>query len=203
VKSLQATKKSEAEIANTRASTTDPDARVMRMGDGGYRPAYNLQLAADTASGVVVGVGVTNSGSDARLIGPMLDDVERRTGNLPKEWLVDGGYVDLQDIQGAGEKGVGVLAPITQSKSSDVDPHAPKKGDPEHVAAWRRRMGTDRAEAIYRERAATAERVNADLRAHRGLKQLPVRGIGKIPSIGLWVALTYNVLAWIGPPPLA
>jgi len=77
-------------------------------------------------------------------------------------------------------------------------PHQPTQNDDEHVASWRKRTGTGQAKEIYRDRAATSERTNADLRQHRGLRQLPVRGIEKTLMVGLWMATTYNALLWIG-----
>jgi transposase len=187
-----------------RASTTDPDARVMRMADGGFRPGFNVQLATDTDARVIVGVKVTNSGSDLAQMTPMLEDIEQRTGRKPKELLVDGGFVNLEQIEQAGADGVKVFAPPQQPRNEDVDPTKPKEADGPHVAAWRKRMGTERATEIYRERGSVAECVNADLREHRGLRQLPVRGIDKALSISLWMALAFNVLQWIKlAPPLA
>lgn len=185
-----------------RASTTDPDARVMRMADGGFRPGYNVQLATDTDARVIVGVTVTNSGSDLSQMTPMLEDIEQRTGRKPKELLVDGGYVNLEQIEQAGADGVKVFAPPQQPRNKAIDPTKPKDDDGPHVAAWRKRMGTERAADIYRERGSVAECVNADLREHRGLRQLPVRGIDKALSISLWMALAFNVLQWIklAPP---
>src|SRR5262249_48311408 len=52
--------------------STDPEARVMKMADGGFRPAVNVQLAVDTESRVIVGVDVVNAGSDLRQLEPML-----------------------------------------------------------------------------------------------------------------------------------
>lgn len=100
---LQAGKATQAEADAVRVSTTDPEARVMRMPDGGYRPAFNVQLAVDTGSRAIVGVAVTNNGTDMGQITPMVADVERRTGRKAKEWLADGGYTSLADIQAAGE----------------------------------------------------------------------------------------------------
>lgn len=145
-----------------------------------------------------MGVGVTNSGSDYGNIAPMVAEVERRTGKRAKEWLVDGGYASLGDIQNVGEQGVKVLAPVPQPRSAGIDPHLPKKNDPEHVAAWRKRMATDAAKETYKLRASTSECTNADLRTHRGLQQLPVRGIEKTMMVGLWMAITYNALLWVG-----
>ena len=201
LKALEARQKERArkdEAKPPRASTTDPECRVMRMADNGYRPAFNVQLAVDADTRAIVGVGVTNSGSDAEQMTPMIDEVERRTGKTPKEWLADGGYTDLSDIQSAGEKGVKVFMPVPEPRSPEIDPHQPKQSDAEHVAEWRKRMGTGQAKEIYRDRAATSERTNADLRQHRGLRQLPVRGIEKTLMVGLWMAITYNALLWIG-----
>ncbi len=87
-----------------KASTTDPDARFMRMPDGGNRPAYNVQLAVDTDSRAVVGVDVTNAGSDAGLAEPMRDQVEEQTGGTVEEQLLDGGYVRLEDLDRAAAR---------------------------------------------------------------------------------------------------
>jgi transposase len=202
LKEVQAEAKTEKQAKKARISPTDPEARRMRMSDNGFRPAYNVQFAVDTDSRVIVGVGVTNSGSDANQINPMLREVERRVGRVPKQWLVDGGYVNLEEIEAAGRAGVEVLAPLpTRKNTANVDPHQPKKGDREHVIAWRKRMGTEEAKETYKLRGSTVECVNADLRAHRGLQKIPIRGIEKALTFSIWTALTYNVLAWIAASP--
>lgn len=177
-----------------RVSTTDPQARVMKMGDGGFRPAYNLQISTDVDGRFIVGVEVSTVGSDARLATPALDEIERRTGVLPDEFLVDGGFVSIQAIDDAERRGVTVYAPPPKPRKTTIDPYARKKGDTERTAAWRARMATDEAKEIYKERAATAETTNADLRCRRGLDRLLVRGADKVTSVLLWGALAYNLL---------
>jgi len=194
---VRAAKETDKAREQARVSTTDPEARVMKMGDGGFRPAYNVQLATDTESRVIVGVDVTNSGSDAGQMPPMLDDIEERTGRKPDEHLVDGGFTKLEAIDQAGADGVTVYAPVPTPRKEGIDPHQPKAGDSETVAAWRQRMGTDEAKDIYKQRAATAETVNADLRTWRGLDRFRVRGRGKVLSVVLWSAITYNLMRWI------
>jgi transposase len=179
-----------------RVSTTDPEARVMKMGDGGWRPAYNAQLATDTDSRLIVGLRVINTGSDQGELEPMLDDVLQRTGRLPKEDLVDGGFVKKEALEHAAARGVRVYAPVPTPRVSGIDPHAPKKGDSPAVASWRRRMKTAHAKEVYKLRAATAETVNADLRCWRGLDRINVRGLAKATCVVTWAALTYNVLHW-------
>jgi len=177
-----------------RVSTTDPEARVMKMGDGGYRPAYNLQLSTDVDSRFIVGVGVSTKGSDAQLMTPALDDIERRTGDLPDELLVDGGFVSIEAIDAAERRGVTVYAPPPKPRNPTIDPHARKPRDTDRTAEWRARMATDDAKEIYKERAATAETTNADLRCKLGVDRLLVRGLGKVTSILLWAALAKNLL---------
>jgi len=192
-------KRSGAKDATVRVSTTDPDARVMKMGDGGYRPAFNVQFAttADQAR-VIVGVEVTNRGSDMGETTPMIEQIEQRTGVRPGEMLVDGGYAQHEAIDHATEQQVTVYAPVPKPREGDTrDPHAARKDDSEAVAAWRKRMATDEAKAIYKQRAATAETVNADAKAHRGLDSLAVRGLDKVTGSASLFALTYNVLRLI------
>ena len=183
-----------------RCSTTDADATVMKMGDGGFRPAYNVQFATDTGSQVITGVAVITSGSDAGQMVPMVEQVEERTGTVPPEWLVDGGFAQHEQIEtvSAPETGCTVYAPVPRPKDPNVDRYAAKPGDSAAVAAWRERMGTDRAKMIYKERAATAECVNAQAR-NRGLIRLLVRGLEKVKAIALWYALAHNLMCIMRP----
>ena len=191
--------------AKTRTSTTDPEARVMKMADGGFRPAYNVQLAVDTESRFIVGVDVTNKGSDYGELRPMYEQIQKRTGRRPREYLVDGGFADHKDITHLTSEGVTVYAPVpiprrkkgeTEEERAEraVQRFLPSPRDPEAVAAWRIRMGTEAAKETYKERAATVETVNGDLRRHRGLTHIPVRGQAKARCVALLGALTYNLL---------
>jgi transposase len=187
---IEAVKRRNRSPGTPKASTTDPDARVMKLSDGGYRPAYNVQFATDVEGQVIVGVDVTNVGSDQHALLPMLDQVQRRTGRTPTEVLVDGGYVNTASLVTAAARAVTVYAPVPKGS------HAPGSGpDPDPaIVAWRTRMATDDAKALYKTRAATAERINADTRTHRGLTHIPVRGLLKIQTWVLWIALAHNVL---------
>lgn len=176
-----------------RVSTTDPEARVMKMADGGFRPAYNAQLATDTGSQVIVGVEVTNAGSDQGQLGAMREQLRERYGREPEAMLVDGGFAKLEEVEAASEAGCVVYAPLMQPRDASRDPYRALPGDGPGVAAWRQRMGTEEAKAIYKERAATAECVNA-LSRNRGLHQLPVRGRLKAKVILLWQALVQNLM---------
>jgi transposase len=178
-----------------RVSTTDPEARVMKMADGGFRPAYNVQLETDTRTQLIAGVDVTNSGGDQGKLAPMIEQHVERYGQAPDEALVDGGFAKKDDITAVSPPHgtTTVYAPVQKSKKEDVDPHAPRAGDSEAVKEWRTRMATEEAKEIYKERAATAECVNA-LARNRGLTQVRVRGRPKILAVVLWYVLAHNLI---------
>jgi transposase len=188
-------KKPAGEKDKARCSTTDPEATVMKMANGGFNPAYNVQFATDTKSQVIVGVEVLTTGSDQGQMGPMVEQIVERYDKAPGAMLVDGGFAKHEDIEAVSQPEVSctVYAPVPKPKNPQVDRHAPHAQDSEKVAEWRRRMGTEEAKTIYKERAATAECVNA-LARRRGLTQLLVRGVEKVRAIALWHALAHNVL---------
>ena len=185
-----------AEQAEARVSTTDPQARVMKMADGGYRPADNFEFATDTAHRVIVGVDVTNAGSDKAEMAPMLDQVQARMDRLPADWLMDGGFVTLAAVDTGADQGVRIVAPVPQPKDPTRDPSQPLATDSPAVAAWRARMATAEAKATYKLRAATSECVNAQARSRHGLRQLRVRGLLKALAVALWIAITHDLLIW-------
>lgn len=183
-----------------RVSTTDPDARVMKMGDGGFRPAYNVEFATDVDGRAIVGVSLTNVGSDAGQLVPMLDQVEARTGQRPDAYLADSGFAQGEALDEAATRGVTVYAPPQKSKNGRA-PGDPCRGDSSAEAQWRVRMATAEAKTIYKDRAATAEWSNAQTRCHRALDHFVVRGLAKATCWAVWVALAHNMLQTMGIVP--
>jgi hypothetical protein len=176
-----------------RASTTDAESRVMKMPDGGFRPAFNVQLATATDSQVITGVETTNAGGDLGQMPPMIDQHQQRYGEKPKEALIDGGFAKLDDIDQVEQGGTTVYAPVRPPRGSTRDAFTPRADDTPAVAQWRQRMATDEAKTIYRQRAATAECVNA-LARNRGLQRFVVRGLRKVKAVVLWFALAHNLM---------
>ena len=189
-------KKDKAKLKEPRVSTTDAAARVMKMPDGGYRPALNVQIATDTQSRAIVGVDVIGDGVDSNQLVPMRQQVEKRSGQEVSEHLADGGYLTFDDVDVAAEQNVTLYVPPSPPRQPEKygNQFQPRACDSEAVNAWRVRMGSQGAKEIYKQRAATSETVNADLKTHRGLVQLTVRGIAKAKCIALWCALAYNLL---------
>lgn len=183
-----------------RASTTDPQARVMKMGDKGFRPAYNAQLATDTHSRVIVGVAITEQGTDYAQCAPMIEQVERRAGRKPQQMVVDGGFASKEVVEAAANREVQLYAPLPERKGK-ADPHEIKPSDSAAVREWKERMAGEEAKKIGVERGATAELVNGDLKTWRTLGRFTVRGKSKVLSVLLWNALAYNLLRWLALAP--
>lgn len=182
-------------MTEARVSTTDPEARVMKMPDGGWRPAYNVQLATDVQSGVIVGATVVNQGNDSGQAPSMEEQVAQRSGVHPEAYLVDGGYAQREDIATLEGRQVTVYAPVRppRTATSGRERSSPRNDDNPAVVAWRQRMETEEAKSLYKMRAATAEWANAQVRSH-GLLSFTVRGLNKVLSVVLLVVVTHNIL---------
>ncbi len=182
-------------VTAPRTSTTDPEARVMKMPDGGFRPAYNVQLATDGASGVILGVKVINT-ADSGQAAPMEDQVLQRTGEHPKDYLMDGGFATREDITTLERRGVTVYAPVRLPRNKpEEERYQPRYEDSPEVVRWRQRMANEEAKAVYRQRSSTAEWANAQVRQH-GVSQFTVRGLAKVTTVMLLVAVAHNLLRW-------
>jgi transposase len=175
-----------------RVSTTDHEARVMKMADGGFRPGFNAQLAVDTGTMIITGVGLINSGSDMSQMLPMHEQHQDRYARVPDEWLTDGGFAKHGHIEQLEAQATKVFAPVVAPKDKQRDRYVPLPGDSPALSQWRERMGTDDAKLIYKERAASIECTNAHLR-NRGLQRFNVRGLIKARAVLLWHALAHNL----------
>ena len=179
-----------------RCSTTDPQARKMKMANGGFSPAYNVQFATDAKSRIIVSVDVSNNGSDGGQMAPRHEDIQDRYGSYPKNYLVDGGFSTKNDITLLEQRGTEVHAPILQEefmRTRGNDPHARQPGDSDEMFTFRQRMATDEAKTRYKQRPSVAEFPNAECR-NRGLQQFRVRGLAKVKTIALWHAITFNLM---------
>ena len=176
-----------------RVSTTDPQARVMKMADGGFRPAFNAQLVVDADTQLIAAVDLVNIGSDISQMAPMHEALRTRYTQTPAQWLADGGYANLAAIDQLAQAGTQPCVPVPKSRNPAIDPHQPPPSDPPAVAAWRQRMAGEAARALYKRRAASVECANAQFR-RRGFVQLTVRGLAKARTIVLWHALAHNLM---------
>lgn len=187
-------KSEEQQRSAPRASTTDPDARRMKMGDGGFRPAYNVQFGSDADALVIVDVNVETVGSDAGLLEPMHTRVCDQYDTTPEQWLADGGFSKKDGVTSVERAGTKFFGPVTSEKQilgKGGDPYERQASDTDEYAAFRGRMKSEAARETYRRRGAAAEFPNAFCRNH-GLSQFRVRGRLNVLAQSLWHALAYN-----------
>lgn len=189
-------KKAEARKNEVRASTTDAEARLMRFSDGAVRAGYNVQLAVEPGSAIIVAVETTDRRNDTGMAGPMLDEVERRLGVRPQRVLADTTYATREEIIALTEKSIAVYTPVPPDKT-DVSPESARKRawrrQREHAAikAWRARMADQASAAIYRARSRI-ETVNGILKG-RGLAIMHIRSMAKVRCVVLLHALAHNL----------
>lgn len=173
-----------------RASTSDPEARIMKMGDGSFKPAYNVQIKTAAEGAHIIGVSVSDRGSDRGLLGRAVDEVAQRYRLKPEQMLADGGYDSRDDIERLHEQNITLFCPLPDNTKGD--PSMPRPGDGPGTLAWRQRMATEQGQAVYQRRFAT-ERPHAHMRNH-GLRQLLVRGADKVKAVMLLHATAFNFL---------
>lgn len=184
-------KRKKGDGIHARASITDPEARRMKMADGGYRPAMNVQYATLLGSLLVAGLMVINAGTDAGQTKPMIDSLEASYGKLPDEYFADGSYATIADIESNERRSITTYAPVKTDKRIP-DPYAPRPTDSEEIKAWRIRMATPEAQKKYKQRCL-CEWTNARGRSF-GMDRLLVRGLEKTRSVALWHALAQNLM---------
>ncbi len=188
-------------VTAPRVSTTDPQARVMKMPDGGFRPAYNVELATveaeGKAHGIIVGVAVTTEGNDLAQAVPMEEQLVERTGDHPQDYLMDGGFASREAITTLEQRGITVYAPVKLPRNKpEEERYLPREGDTPEVVTWRGRMATPEAKAVYKARGSLSEWANAQIR-RLGLIQFTVRGIAKVTTVATLIAVTHNLLRWL------
>jgi hypothetical protein len=106
VERLQREKKDDRDSFVARASGTDPEAHVMRNGEGGTVPSYNVQLLTDAAHGLIVNVEATTDAVDHRQLVPALERCAQTLGRHPQQVVADGDYTNHASVQAAANCGV-------------------------------------------------------------------------------------------------
>ena len=184
-------------LDRAKASLVDPEARKMKMGDGGFRIAYNLQFATGVKSRAIYGVSVVNS-YDQGTMTPMISQVMHRLSYLnfkaPEHWLADAAYSYKNELNAAYALYPDLKIVAAPSQELEVAKKI-KRTDSEAVKRWRRSIGTEKFKEIYAQRCSTAEFSNMQTKAKR-LGELLIRGIPKVTSMCLLHAIAFNMMRY-------
>lgn len=252
-----------------RASSSDPEARIMKQADGGFQPSYNAQIATDAAHGIIVAAVATQAGNDFEQLLPTLERVQQNLADGPAQVVADGGYVSAENITAMAERQMEFIGPAEdhaakgagsyrkrgvagefragmfvfdaasnsfrcpagkvlayegqQARGGEVSyKYRAKRSDCQAcrfkahccggnrvegrsvqrtevspvVAEFRRKMQTEEARAIYRQRSQVAETPHLWIKAKFGLQQFLLRGLQKVGIELLWAAMACNVRQW-------
>jgi transposase len=211
LKKVQAAPEGRAEKSERRASETDPEARNMKQGDGGYALSHNVQISTDTAHSIIVGASVTQQASDQQQLVPAVEEVEKQNGRAPGQMIVDDGYTTRENVLAAEERGVDLIGGTMEKDAGAVRQGLKKRGldpafypqnfryDPEtnsytcpqgqrlpHRATRRRRAGVEHQ--VYQARAADCR--NCALRAacKPGRQGRMIVRSENVPTVAAYVA---------------
>jgi len=187
------------DIKDVRVSTTDPDARKMKMGDGGYRLAYNVQFATGLDSRVIFGVDVVTTldeGTSPRMMAKVHSRLAKLNMSPPKNWVGDSAYSGKEDVEMNAEMFPNCRYYGPAKVNKGVDPKKHHRGDSEAVTKWRDMIGSEEIEAVYKHRCSTAEFSNAQVK-NQGLREFPVRGLIKVKGIALLHAIVQNICRYL------
>lgn len=177
-----------------KASTTDPEARIMKVTNGGFEPSYNVQLAVVGSPmggpATIVGVQVTNVGTDKNSILPMSAQVDERTGLKLDAILVDADHLTHGEVRAAQQRDprLLVIAPVPERWELSEAPQEPA------IAAWIAEAATEPMRSAYRARKSLVERANAVLKERLKLRRVPVRGLNKVLSVFLLASAVANLV---------
>lgn len=188
------TKVTEEDLNKVRASTTDPSVRKMKMGDGGYRLAYNVQFATGIDSRVIFGVDICTTldpGTSPKMMVRVNNMLQKLGLSGTKQWVGDAAYSAKDDVIAAALVFPNCLYYAPPKVKKGIDPKIPLKSDSEAVLEWRKLIGTEKAEALYKERCSTAEFSNAQIK--KCLKSMLVRGLEKVRGMTLLHVIAHNI----------
>jgi transposase len=113
---MEASRSEASEKKETRASSTDPEARVMLGAKGAYGPSYNVQISTDAKAKIIVGVGVTQAATDAAELKPAVERIEANMGEKPKQMVVDAGLTNQATLEAMTEKQVDLIGALPERR---------------------------------------------------------------------------------------
>lgn len=185
----------ETDLKEVRASTTDPEVRKMRMGDSGYRLAYNVQFATGLNSRVIYGVDVVNTldpGTAPRLMAQVEERLRSINLGKIKNWIADAAYSAKRDIITVAGLFPDCFYYAPPKPQKGIDPKKHLARDCQYLKKWRDSIGTDQTKEIYKKRCSTAEFSNMHVK-NAALKAFSVRGFVKVKGMALLHAIAMNI----------
>ena len=182
-------------------SFTDPESRLMKGSDG-WLQGYNAQAAVESTLQLIVGQSVTQAGNDKEQIAPMVEVIERQSGQRPAAILADNGYCserNLAYLETAVQSGPPIAAYIATGKvkHDEYRRPCPRGALPENatrVERMQRKLQTKAGRAVYAARKTMVEPVFGQIKEARGFRHFLLRGLTKVRGEWALVCLTHKIL---------
>lgn len=175
----------------TAGNATDPDSRLMKSNASrSFVQAYNAQAAVDGDQQIIVAAEVVQDRCDRHQLVPMIEQVQRNTGQVPEKVTADTDYYrprPVQQVQGLG---------VDLYLKPDRPPHAARGAParPTVAEGLRQKLRTPEGGAIYRKRRETVEPVFGQIKQARGFRNFLFRGLAKVRAEWKLICLTHNLL---------
>lgn len=188
-------KPTQKELEDVRVSTTDPEVRKMKMGDGGYRLAYNVQFATGLDSRVIYGVDVVNTldpGTAPRLMAQVNYRLQSLKMSEIKKWIADAAYSAKNDLITIANLFPNCLFFAPPKPHKQIDPKKHLKNDHAAVVTWRNLIGSNQINELYKKRCSTAEFSNMHVK-NQALTEFFVRGLVKVKGKAFLHAISMNI----------
>lgn len=176
-KEVRGRKPIEKEAKPSRRNTTDPDSRTMKTRTG-YVQGYNVQIAVDCSSQVIVACDVVQDGNDKHQLRRMLSRVREGIGRLPERLLADAGYFSTKEIDGI--EGTDLFVATRSRKKAgpeEVLPIIEIGGRPTTKQAMEVLLYTTDGRAAYALRGRTVEPAIGQLKDGGGMRGFVLRGL--------------------------
>ena len=189
----------EEDLNKVRASTTDPQVRKMKMGDGGFRLAHNVQFATGLDSRVIYGVDVVNTldpGTAPRLMYQVQERLKKLSMKTLKKWIADSAYSGKNDIITTASLFSEVLYYAPPKPKKGENPKKHRKEDCEAVKKWRDLIGSNEVNELYKKRCSTAEFSNMHVKNH-AFQEFSLRGLVKAKAEATLNAISMNISRFI------
>ncbi len=175
---------------------TDPESRMMK-GPDGFVQAYNVQIAVDAETQLIVGQLVTQAGNDKKQLQPMVETIAQQSGQKPQQALADNGYCSEGNLEYVEKEGIDAYIATGREKQESAGGTPLRRRLPKgatRVERMRRKLKTKVGAAIYKSRKAIVEPVYGQIKQARGFRQFLLRGLWKTQGEWAFVCLTHNIL---------
>ena len=177
---------------------TDPESKIMPAPGGKhFEQAYNAQAAVDSANQIILAADVVNETNDKKQAIPMMKQVKRNTGKLPKELSADTGYFSIEAVEDLTADNINVYIPPDRMQHTDQIPAAPRGRIPKGISLadrMRRKLRTKRGRERYGLRKELSEPVFGQIKQARGFRQFLMRGKKKAKGEWRFICTGHNIL---------